>query len=484
MLDVTFSPSTYALVAFTKNSNGLYQGTVTFNKNSSYPNDARNKLELYNAPYDGNYVGYIDKIKIELGNKPTDWSPAPEDVQSQIDSATSRISTAESLITPTAIVNTVTSSSTYTNAMGAKVNTADFGSILNQNASSIQLAVGQVSGNNLLQNTSFITDTSNWTSSNCTTAISSLTWNDLANPTWNNVSSLTWAKLGNQYNKIIITSTGTKGGISQTFPTVIGNSYTVQYIAKASSVATTGIAAIYGDILTTTMTKYSRTFVAIATSSTFECYANSGITITLDAIKVEIGTVATAWSLSQLDTNMQLDYYNTAFTVQNGLISSKVDNGSVVSAINQSAESVQISSGKVNGVKSNLVEINDSHLRATFSDGSYSEMVPSGFHHVNAGGTNDYHYLTKIIPMSFSFDGTPTMSTWIQFPNDFLGNSDVYVSLGLVNSVYPIVLANVYIDTYDTVNARYLVKATLIGRDSAGNNVSSGMISMLAIGIV
>jgi len=38
-------------------------------------------------------------IKLEIGNKATDWTPAPEDVQSQIDSATTRISTNEGSIT-------------------------------------------------------------------------------------------------------------------------------------------------------------------------------------------------------------------------------------------------------------------------------------------------------------------------------------------------------------------------------------------------
>lgn len=42
---------------------------------------------------------FIKNIKIEKGNKPTDWSPSPEDVQNQIDNVTTRMSTAESTIT-------------------------------------------------------------------------------------------------------------------------------------------------------------------------------------------------------------------------------------------------------------------------------------------------------------------------------------------------------------------------------------------------
>lgn len=53
---------------------------------------------------------YIRNIKIEQGQKATDWTPAPEDVQGQIDSAVTRISTAEQKITPDAIVSTVSKS--------------------------------------------------------------------------------------------------------------------------------------------------------------------------------------------------------------------------------------------------------------------------------------------------------------------------------------------------------------------------------------
>ena len=60
-------------------------------------------------------------FQIEKGNKATDWSPAPEDVDNKIDGVandlnllTSRVQTAEQKITPSAITSTVTSSSSWT----------------------------------------------------------------------------------------------------------------------------------------------------------------------------------------------------------------------------------------------------------------------------------------------------------------------------------------------------------------------------------
>lgn len=59
---------------------------------------------------------YIANVLLETGNKLTDWTPAPEDVQSQIDSHSTRISTAESSITQ------------LTNSIALKVDTSTFNS--------------------------------------------------------------------------------------------------------------------------------------------------------------------------------------------------------------------------------------------------------------------------------------------------------------------------------------------------------------------
>ena len=84
---------------------------------------------------------YFRNVKIEKGNKPTDWTPAPEDVQNQIDSVANRVSSAELKITSDAINSTV------------KTQTE---SIVNTAVSKIE-----VGGRNLILGTSTVMDFSN-----------------------------------------------------------------------------------------------------------------------------------------------------------------------------------------------------------------------------------------------------------------------------------------------------------------------------------
>ena len=55
----------------------------------------------------------IVNLKLEKGNKSTDWSPAPEDIEGDVSALEQRVSTAEQKITADAIVSTVTSSTSY-----------------------------------------------------------------------------------------------------------------------------------------------------------------------------------------------------------------------------------------------------------------------------------------------------------------------------------------------------------------------------------
>lgn len=78
-----------ALCNLTYNPNtNLWYGTGVAKSSS------RNKpklLTIYDMPKDNNYRATIEWIKLERGNKATDWTPAPEDVQSQIDTTNSTL---------------------------------------------------------------------------------------------------------------------------------------------------------------------------------------------------------------------------------------------------------------------------------------------------------------------------------------------------------------------------------------------------------
>jgi hypothetical protein len=89
-------------------------------------------------------VGY-GKAKLEKGNKATDWTPAPEDVQEQLDEHNTRISTAELKITDSAIVSTVRDSTAYNNDLSGKVGTTEIISKINQSAESITIQASKIS---------------------------------------------------------------------------------------------------------------------------------------------------------------------------------------------------------------------------------------------------------------------------------------------------------------------------------------------------
>lgn len=100
--------------------------------------------------------------KIEFGTICTDWTPAIEDVNTTTDALDTRVTSAEQKITPTAIVSTVTTSTTYQTDLGNKLNTAELSSKIQQSSSDVKIAMGQVGGNNLIKNSTFRFNLDNW----------------------------------------------------------------------------------------------------------------------------------------------------------------------------------------------------------------------------------------------------------------------------------------------------------------------------------
>ena len=110
-------------------------GTVTLNKNWE---DC-----CIRAWIEKNGTAWFTDFKVEKGNKVTDWSPAPEDAELLISEVEERVSTAEQKITSSAIVSTVTSSTTYKDlANKVSTNTTNI-STISQKADSIEISVGK-----------------------------------------------------------------------------------------------------------------------------------------------------------------------------------------------------------------------------------------------------------------------------------------------------------------------------------------------------
>ena len=97
---------------------------------------------------------YICGAKFEKGNKASEWSPAPEDIETTVSTIEQRVSTAESKITDTAITNTV-KQNFYTkteteNAITSKGYATQ--SQVQQTADNIQFKFTQTGGYNLIRN--------------------------------------------------------------------------------------------------------------------------------------------------------------------------------------------------------------------------------------------------------------------------------------------------------------------------------------------
>ncbi|WP_286904495.1 hypothetical protein [Clostridium sp. UBA1652] len=164
---------------------GTYVGTsdwkkVTFTYDYSANKDYDSLKTSLRFNVEGALSGtaWVTGIKVEIGDKVTDWSPALEDTQNQIDGAVTRISTAESTITQ------------LSNSIALKVETSTYNTKMSSLDGSINSLTNRVSAAELK-----ITDSSIVSTVRSSTAYTS----DLAakanqsalNTTNSNVSSLT-----------------------------------------------------------------------------------------------------------------------------------------------------------------------------------------------------------------------------------------------------------------------------------------------------
>ena len=145
----------------------------TFTTVENIPDFSLYSTEIYimRLPTTVNSVHIFKNLKLEKGNKATDWSPAPEDVEGDVSALEQRMSAAELKITADAIVSTVTSSASYktlsskadgnaTDITGLKTRMTTAESKIDQKADSITLSVLEtkvdgiaIGGRNLLSGT-------------------------------------------------------------------------------------------------------------------------------------------------------------------------------------------------------------------------------------------------------------------------------------------------------------------------------------------
>ena len=148
-------------------------------------------------------------------------------------------------------------------------------------------------------------------------------------------------------------------------------------------------------------------------------------------------------------------YYNVRF----GFLASNQGWMMVDDVQLEEGENATAWSSNANELKSNIVEITDDHLRATFQDGSYSEMVKEGFHHVSANGIYEYHYLsyTGNVGIGYIYNGTNTLFS-VNLPTEFK-NKTISASIAISTcsgEILPSFIKSFYckINSIDNVNLK------------------------------
>lgn len=118
-----------------------------------------------NKDITGGYV-YVCGFKLEKGNKATDWSPAPEDMETTVSNLTNRVSTAESKITDTAITNVVKQNFYTKTETDNQITNKGYqtSSQVQQTVDALQLKFTQSGGYNMLKNGKASLSTAFWAS--------------------------------------------------------------------------------------------------------------------------------------------------------------------------------------------------------------------------------------------------------------------------------------------------------------------------------
>lgn len=233
----------------------------------------------------------IKELKLEKGNKATDWTPAPEDIDATIGILTGRVSDAELKILPDAITSTVTSHATYQNDVGNRVGTA----IGNLKIGGRNLFISKASTKNIEDNNEVKNSPSSFPLTH--------SWTYPAERILIGAAEVftisAWVKR----------KAGTPTGV---------NFHPVQYDTETGTVRTNSPSAIK-TIHASEWTFIEHTFTTAAGTKSMDCIlqtvpATVGNEVWINAIKVERGNKATDWTPAPEDIAAELGTVNTWIT--------------------------------------------------------------------------------------------------------------------------------------------------------------------------
>ena len=311
---------------------------------------------------------YVDAVKVEIGDKATDYTVAIEDTQGQIDSALTRISAAELKITDSSIVSTVRASTAYTNdlatkanqssldstnsnmtnlstrvtstessivqlssSIALKVNVGDFGTLITQNASNVRIAVGQIGGTNLIQNSRGDLGSYSWTGV-VDGYYNNITARDCGGGVIRLLNGTTTEQFAYNGNNIFL-KPNTKYTLSGKYWVGSSSKGIDIYVLGTKAPQTDGYTYIHyalADRAVTTNNFKSFSYTFTTNSDEYTCFvrvdnegtSNGSMADVYFMLKLEEGENATAWSPHPSELkNTTVDISDAGLKVRNGAIS-------------------------------------------------------------------------------------------------------------------------------------------------------------------
>ena len=369
--------------------------------------DHSNSAFTFYGNYAVNDILYIRDLKIEEGTKATDWTPAPEDIDTAIDSKanakdvyTKTETEAKINVSKNEITNTV--SSTYLSKSDA-TNTYATKSSLTQTKDSITASFESSGGYNLVKNGCFLNDRTHWA-------------------TWGTPSQLLVETSTSGYGKSIkIVTSNTNQGLQQVISDLKSGK---KYTASALVYVTSGVCSLQvannGSYPGKSSTKTGAwewlqvTFTASSTSVTIQIGRNGGGsngTYNFTAVMLQEGDIKSAYSPHPNEIYAGSTVIDASgVTIKNGALKVQNNAGQTVLSGDSSGNLViggNSASGKLllkNASGTTIGEMNQNGL--TLSD---SAMVITSKYRI--GESNEQKVTFDGANIKFSTTGGGTTST-------------------------------------------------------------------------
>ena len=369
-------------------------GTFTIKDKSTFYDSAdyNSKINIqFLLGYDADV--YVKNMKLERGNKPTDWTPAPKDVDASINTVATNLATANGNIT--SLTTRMQSAEQKLTKDGITTIVSDY------YATKTEFDALSVGGRNLIRGT-------NTFDKDYHAGVGISIIDDGFNGCKAIVTQRAWT--GYYINmKDIAQRVGLKDGDTVTLSIYVSTDSTTEvtaegirlYRARYTDKDRTGD---FGSqkLKAGTWIRLAKTFVIpvvenLGNTARFESITDTSFKILWSAPQLERGNKATDWSyapedidttISSVSTNLQSQITQNADN-----INLKVSKNGVISAINQTAETVKIDASKIELTGKVTFSMFDSNAQTTINNASSN--ASTALSTANTASTNASSALTK-----------------------------------------------------------------------------------------